>query len=475
MNKGSQPENGQTGKQALFASVPVPKALMTMAIPTIISQVINLLYNMVDTFYIGRTGNSYMMAATTVTLTLVMLNVALSGLFGIGGGSTVARLMGAQRPDKARQVSAFCLYGSAAVALVISLLLGAFLNPVLSFLGASSATLSYARSYALIVMVIGGMPSLVSLTLAHLLRNAGYSREASLGLSGGGILNLILDPLFMFVLLPRGQEVTGAALATTISNTCACLYLLWVFRRRAGEGAPLSLSLRTARSIRASLVRDVLNVGVPSAVLTGLFDVANICLNILAAAHSDLVLAGIGIVLKVERLPNAVNLGICQGMLPIVAFNYASGNHVRMRETIRTARLAGLAISATCILLFEAFAPAVCRVFLSTTAGNAETALRTVAYATLFLRIRALASPMQFLNYNTSYCMQAMGMGKATMLHAIVREMVFYIPFMIVFDRIFGEIGLVAALPVGETCGALFALFLLFRALGVMNRKEEPQ
>ena len=233
----------------------------------------------------------------------------------------------------------------------------------------------------------------------------------------------------------------------------------------AAKDAPLSASVRDARQVERQNVRAVFSVGVPSAVLTGLFDVANICVNILSAAHNDLVLAGMGIVMKLERLPNAVNVGICQGMLPIVAFNYSSGNHERMREVIRTARRAGLLVAALCIVVFELFAAPASRLFLSTSAGDAQTALVTVGYAALFLRIRCTASPMQFLNYHTSFCMQAMGNGKATLLHAFTREIVFYIPCMFLLDALFGELGLASALPVGETCGALFALWLLRRAI----------
>ncbi len=458
MNKRA---SGQAvSKAELFANVPVPRALLTMAIPTIISQLINLIYNMVDAFFIGRTGNSYMMAATTITLTLVMMNVALSNLFGIGGGSLVARLMGAGKPEKVRQVSAFSFYSASAVALAYSLAIGLFLTPLLRFLGASDAAIGYARSYALIVIVLGSLPSILSLTLAHLLRNAGYSAQASIGLSGGGILNVVLDPLFMFCLLPRGMEVTGAAIATALSNALSCLYLLYAFRRASRE-APLSMKPSDARRIGRESRRSVFAVGVPSAILTGLFDVANITVNMLSAAHSDFVLAGMGIVMKVERIPNAVNVGLCQGMLPIVAFNYSSGNHARLREVIRTARLAGLAVSFSCILLFRMLAVPVTNLFLSTSAGDASAALTTIGFAALFLRIRSLASPVQFINYHTSYCMQAMGNGRATLLHAFVRELVFYIPFQFLFDRLWGETGLACALPVGEACGAAFALFLL--------------
>ena len=453
-----------TDKTELFARMPVKKALLTMAVPTIISQLVNLIYNMVDAFFIGRTGNSYMIAATTITLTLVMMNVALSNLFGIGGGSLMARLMGAGEEEEARHVSAFSVYGAAAAALIYSALIGLFTDPLLRFLGASADTIGYARSYTMIVVVVGCLPAILSQALAHLLRNAGYSAQASIGLSGGGILNVFLDPLFMFVLLPKGMEVTGAAIATALSNVCACLYLLYAYCK-AGKTSALRLSLKQARRIRKNSVGKLFAVGIPSALLTGLFDLASICVNILASAHDDLVLAAMGIVMKVERIPNAINIGICQGMLPIVAFNFSARNHERMRETIRTARNFGLVISAAAIVLLEAFAGPASRVFLSTSAGDAQGALITVGFAAAFLRIRCLASPVQMLNYHTSFCMQAMGQGKATMLHAFVRELIFYIPLMFVLDRLFGATGLAAALPVGEAISAVFALWLLRRVL----------
>ena len=430
-----------SSKKELFENTPVPRALATMAIPTIISQMINLIYNVVDAFFIGRTGNSYMMAATSLTLTIMVMTVAFSNLFGIGGGSLIARLMGQKRLDEAKSVSAFSFYGAVGIALLYSLLIGLFLDPVLIFMGASEATIGYAREYTLIVIVAGSLPSILSATLAHLLRNVGYAKQASLGLSSGGILNMVLDPLFMFVLLPDGYEVVGAALATLLSNLFACIYLLLAFRK-AAQTAPLSLNLRAAGTIQKGNVKDIFAVGVPSAVLTGLFDVANICVNMLSAAHSDLVLAGMGIVMKVERVPNAINIGICQGMLPIVAYNYSAGNTERMKKTVNTARIWGLGISAVSILLLELLAAPVTRLFLSTSSGNAETALLTVGFAALFLRIRCLASPVQFINYHTSYCMQAMGNGAGTLIHAVVRELVFYIPMMFLLDSLFGEIGL---------------------------------
>ncbi len=448
----------EVNKRELFEDMPIAKSLATMAIPTIISQLINLIYNMVDAFFIGRTGNSYMMAATTLTLTLTMMSVAFSNLFGVGGGSLIARLLGAGREEDTKTVSAYAGWGAVGLALLYALSMGLFLNPILRFLGASDATIGYARQYTILVIVIGAIPTILSLTLAHILRNTGNATQASMGLSGGGVLNMILDPLFMFVILPRGYEVIGAALATLISNILACAYLLHAFHKTS-----LSLRPRDAMKISEANRKSLFVVGVPSAILTGLFDVANICVNMLSAAHSDLVLAGMGIVMKVERVPNAVNVGLCQGMLPIVAYNYAAGNKERMQKTIDTARLWGLSVSFVSIILFEIFARPLTHVFLST--KSQEAAITTLAYAALFLRIRCIASPMQFINYSSSFSMQAIGDGKSTMLHAVVRELVFYIPFMFILDRLFGEVGLASALVAGEGCGAIFAMYLLKKSV----------
>jgi Na+-driven multidrug efflux pump len=461
-------------KNELFANTPVPKALRVMAVPTIISQLVNLIHNMVDAFFIGRTGNAYMMAATSITLTLVLMNVALANLFGTGGGSLMARLMGAGKPDRAKRVSAYSVYGAILAALVYSALVGIFNRPLLRFLGASDATFGYARSYAMVVIVMGSLPSILSMALGHLLRNAGHSGKASFGLSGGGILNMLLDPLFMFVLLPPGNEVLGAAIATALSNAAACVYLLIACRRAGKESSPLSLNVRDAAAIEREDRKGIFAVGIPSAVLLALFDLANVCVNILASGHDDLVLAGMGIVMKVERIPNAMNVGLCMGMLPIVAYNYSSGNRARMEEPIRTARKAGLLICLASMIFFEIVARPAVGIFLHTGGENNADALRTVAYAALFLRIRCLASPFQFLNYHTSYGLQAMGKGRATLLHAFVREIIFYIPCMFLLDHLFGETGLAAALPAGEALGAVFAIWLMARTLRKLREARKP-
>lgn len=449
-------------KKEIFESVPVPRAVAAMAIPTIISQLINLIYNLADSVFIGMTGDTDKAAAVTLVFTVFMMTIAFSNLFGIGGGSLMARLIGAKREDDAKTVCAYSFYGAIAIALCYSLLVGVHLDPILRLLGASGATIVDARIYVLLVVVIGNVPVILSQTVAHLLRNAGYSKQASIGLSGGGILNIILDPLFMFVLLPKGNEVFGAALATLLSNVFACVYLVLTLSR-VSKKAPMSMSLRRARSIGKTEVKELYAVGVPSGMLTALFDIGNIFLNALMAGHGDIELAAIGIVMRAERLPNAINIGLCQGMLPIVAYNYASGNRERMHKVISDVRIFGLAISAVCLILFEIFAKQIVGVFMNTSADGAENAQACITLAAVFLQIRCLASPFQFMNYHTSFCMQAVGDGRDTLLHAAVRELVFYIPVMFLLNAVFGKFGLACGLLVGEGLGAVLAILLFTR------------
>ena len=449
-------------KKELFESMPVRKALLTLAVPTIISQLINLIYNTADAIYLGQTGDAYKTASVTLAFTVFLLTLSFFNLFGVGGGSLIARLSGRGEEEKAKSVSAFSFWGGVAIALLYSLIILVFETPLLKLLGASENTEGYARQYIFYVVILGNLPVILSGVCSHLLRNAGYAKQAGFGLSAGGVLNIILDPLFMFVILPKGMEVTGAAVATLISNAAACTYMV-ITVVRLSKKSVLSADPREIRNIGKKELKELFSVGVPSAILTGLFDIANVFLNALMSAYGDLQLAAIGIVAKIERLPNAICIGICQGMMPLVAYNFASGNHKRMNEVIKTTRILGVCISLGCLALFQIIAPWLCKAFLSVkNGGDTEAAAVTLTFAETFLRIRVCASVFQFFNYSGSFTMQGVGYGFGTLLHAVVRIVVLYIPFMYLFSWLFQENGLAMALVAGEALGAVFVL-LLFR------------
>lgn len=458
----------QNSKKELFETMPVTKAIMTLAVPTIISQLINVIYNIADTFYVGRTGNPYMIAGVSLSLPVFLITLPLANLFGIGGGSHISRLMGIGNEKEAKSVSSLSFYGSLLLSFGYSVLVYFFMTPLLKALGASEDTMIFAKQYTLNVVVFGSPFVVVSAVESHLLRNTGYSDLASYGLSGGGILNMILDPLFMFVLFPEGMEVKAAAIATLVSNVAAFIFLTVVLLR-VSRKSPLSISIGDLRKSGKRQLSAVCSVGIPSAILPGLFDVANIVLNSCMAAHGDLQLAAMGIVTKIERIPNAVGIGLSQGMLPLVAYNYSSGNHERMQQSIKTARKIGLITAAVCVVLFELLAPKMVGIFLDSSAAG-EAAV-TLGFAAAFLRMRSAASPFQFLNYHSSYCLQAMGDGKGTIIHAFGRIVGIYIPMMLILNKIFGPSGLALSLPVGEFISDFLALYLLKRWINGLEKR----
>ena len=444
-------------KKDLFENMPVTKAILTLAIPTIISQLINVIYNIADTFYVGRTGNPYMIAGVSLALPVFLITLPIGNLCGIGGGSLVSRMMGAGKDGEAKSVSAVSIYASLLLSVIYSLLVYLFMLPILRVLGASDDTILFARQYTMNVVVYGTPFVVLSAVESHLLRNTGYSTTASIGLSGGGILNMILDPIFMFVVFPKGSEVLAAAVATLISNIAAFIFLTYEVIK-VSKKSPLSLSVADLKKVKKKHISQICSVGIPSALLSGLFDLANIVLNSSMAAFGDLQLAAMGIVTKIERIPNAVGIGLSQGMLPLVAYNYSSGNLNRMRSVIKTARKIGIGTALSCIVLLEVFARPMTGIFLDTATENAA---MTLVFAVAFLRLRAVASPFQFLNYHSSFCMQAIGDGKSTILHAVARILLIYIPLMLILKIPFGENGLAFGLPAGEFLSSFIALYLL--------------
>lgn len=437
----------------LFERAPVPKALAAMALPTIMSQLVTLIYNIADTWFIGRTRNPYMVAASSLVLTVFLLATVIANLFGVGGGSLTVRLLGQKRPDEAERVASYSLVMSAAAAAAYSLLSLVFMNPLLRLLGASGNTIGYARQYLLCVSVIGGLPTVLSVTMGSMLRNVGFSREAGFGLSMGGLLNLALDPLFMFVILPDGYQVMGAGLATMLSNVATMVYFLLVYRRVSASSV-LKLPRRLER-IQAGSFRSLFSVGVPSALGFLLYDLTSIVINRLTSSHGDIELAAMGIVLKVERLPLNTCIGICLGMMPLVAYNYASKDYRRMKAFFSAGRTAGLACSLACVVLYRVFAAGIIRAFIAD-AG-------TVRIGTDILRARCYAPPLMFLSFHMVHFMQAVDRGRLSLLLAAIRQLALNIPLLFLLDRLFGMNGVVWTQAVADFLNVVVSYIIYHR------------
>ena len=409
------------------------KALASMAIPAIISQLIALFYNVADTWFIGQKDNPYMVAAVSLVATIFLMTAAVSNLFGAGGGALVVRLLGSRQEKEAGKVASWCLVMAAGSSILFAVICLVLMNPVLRFLGASENTIGYARQYLIIVVIIGAFPTIMSNTMSYMLRNIGYSKEASFGLGMGGILNVILDPVFMFVLLPDGYEVVGAALATLLSNFAALAYYICKYRK-VQTTTILKIPHRL-ETIQEESRKSVFSVGVPAAFSLILYDLTNMVINMLSASHGDLQLAAIGIVLKVERLPLNIGIGICMGMMPLIGYNYASKNFDRMKAFFKTSRFAAIAIACICVVLYRTFAAGIIGVFISDA--------KTVAYGTEFLRARCFSTPVMILSFHMVHFMQAVDRGKISFYLAVIRQLCLNIPILFVLNYFFGMTGII--------------------------------
>lgn len=408
--------------------MPVSKAVATLAIPTVISQAVTMIYNLADTFFIGQIGDPYMVAAVSLVSPWFNLLTALGNLFGIGGSSLISRMLGAHNHGDIRFVSAFSIWGGAAATLVFSAATYFQRDVLLDFLGASRQTMEYAESYMFWVVVLGGAPTVVSLVLGHLLRSEGFARQASAGMMFGGVLNVALDPLLIFVIR---MDVTGAAVATALSNTASVIFFS-VQYFRLGEKAAVSLN-PIFFTIR--FVRPVFSVGLASALATALGNMSNMVMVRLAAGYGDIPVAAYGIVKRIDQVPLNVCMGLCQGFMPLVGYNYASGNYRRMRDVSVFSWKTALVISACFITCFAVFAHGIMHLFIPE--------IRTSTLGASFLRIACLAVPLTSINFLISYTLQAMGKGAKSAILTFSRQGLLNIPLLIIMNITIGLYGMI--------------------------------
>ena len=415
-------------EKELFEEMPVPKAVAALAVPTIISQIVSMIYNLADTFFIGQLGDPYMVAAITLVYPWFSLLTALDNLFGIGGSSLVSRFLGLHRESDARRVSSFCFYGGIAATLAFSLLSFAFMKPILLFLGASAENYGYASSYFLWVVVIGGVPTMTTLTMAHLLRGEGHARLASAGMMAGGFLNMALDPLLIF---GAGMDVSGAAIATAFSNLASMIFFACVFHKiRKNSALSLNLALFTVR-----YTGPVLSVGIAAAMAITLANLSAMTIVKLSSGYGDVAVAAYGIVKKIDQLPLCISTGLYQGFMPLVSYNYAAKNYRRMKDVAIFSWKASLVMLAFFVAAFLIFSEPILDAFID----DHETS----ALGASFLRIACLAVPLTGVNAQISYTLQAMGRGLPSAALITCRQGFLNIPILCLMDRFVGLYGMI--------------------------------
>lgn len=440
--------------------MPVLKAVLTLAVPTVISQLITVVYNMADTFFVGQLGDPSQVAAATIAMPAFMFLTAFANLFGLGGSSLISRCLGTGNRRKAKNCAAFCIWCGAAAALVYGIGVMLLCPWLLPLLGAGESTWEYSRQYIFWTIGVGAMPTVLNAELAHLIRAEGYSREASFGVAFGGILNIVLDPVFIF---PLGLEIRGAAMATMLSNLCAMLYF-FAFLRHIRETSVITPDPREI-SFGERIPAEVLSVGLPGFVMTLMSTLSNTTLNHIIAGYSDEAIAGMGIAKKIDLVAYAIAQGMTQGTLPLIGYNFTSGNRERMHGAIRTTLRCSLIVACTGAVLLFAGAVPVTRCFIR----NAD----TVRYGKQFLRIICLACPTTAINFMVITIFQATGKTVQPLVLSLLRKGCLDVPLMLLFDRTVGIGGIAWATPLADWIAFGISMALVIPYLRKLRLSEK--
>jgi len=443
----------------LFERVPVSRAVISLVIPTVISQIITVVYNMADTYFIGQMNDPNQVAAATLSMPPFVMMTGIANLFGIGGASLISRSLGVGNREKAKKCAAFSIWGAATVAFIYGIVLYLLRPTIFPLLGTDDSTYGYCSDYFLWTITVGGVPTVLNACLAHLVRSEGCSREASIGVALGGIMNIILDPIFIF---PLGLGVKGAAIATMLSNVIALGYFVVLILRRRSEST-IGFSPKNI-TLGRGIAKEILLVGTPSFVMLLMGTMSNLILNKMVAGYSNQYIAGMGIAKKIDTLAFAIANGMTQGVLPLIGYNYAAKNFSRMRKSIKTAFLYSMSVAVVgAVLLFTCAVP-VMRSFI----GDPD----TVSYGQHFLRVICVTCPAIAVTMMVISVFQATGAKVQPMLLSLIRKGGFDIPLMFVINRFWGVYGIPFATPTSDVMAMITALCLFVPYLRRLRREE---
>lgn len=444
-------------KTELFERMPVRLAVRKQIIPAIISQMVTLIYNLADTYFVGLLNSPAQTAAVTIAAPIFLMLTAISNLFGVGGASTFARALGRKEKETAARISSISFWFGLWSAILFSVIVFVFMRPILTICGAKEDTFELVRGYVMWTVILGGPGTVLNILLANLVRAEGNAAAASAGVSAGSILNVFLDPLFV---LPQflGMGVVGAGLATAISNLAGTVFFLFYLNKKST--AIVSLLPRHLKYARALLGR-ILAIGFPSAMQFALTVVGVAAMTKFVSAYDTAAIAGFGITKKIDQLPLFFSIGVANGLLPLLAYNHAAGNRERQRRAFRYGCAIAVCFSVLCLIAFELFAPYVAALFIRDA--------KTIRYAASFLRRMVIAMPMVAVNYPMIIQFQAMGKVRESLICSILRKGVIDIPLLFLLDRLAPLYGLMWVQPIVDMISLIAAVGFYL----AMNRSKD--
>lgn len=441
-----------TSKTEIFEEMPVPRAVVKLAVPTTISCLVMVLYNLADTYFVGMLNDSVQNAAVTLAAPVLLAFNAVNNLFGVGASSMMSRALGRKDEETVYKSSAFGFYSALFSGIMFALACTVFKTPLLALLGTDAENLSDTAAYMFWTVTCGAVPAILNVVMGYLVRAEGSALHASIGTMSGCILNIILDPVFI---LPWGLNMgaAGAGCATFVSNCTACAYffvLLYVKRRRTY----VCINPKYF-GVDKAIVLGVCGVGIPASIQNLLNVTGMTVLNNFTAEFASDAVAAMGISQKLNMIPMYIAMGLSQGIMPLVSYNYAAKNYERMKKTLVFAAKLTVGFLGVTSVCYYLGAEGLVALFMKNDV--------IIGYGSRFLRGLCLATPFLATDFLAVGVFQACGMGKKSLIFAVMRKIVLEIPSLYILNKLFPLYGLAYAQFTAEIILAAAAVIVLIR------------
>ena len=447
-----------------MTQTPIRKLIISLAIPTIISMLITAIYNVADTFFVSRLGVSAS-GAVGVVFPLMSIIQAVGFTLGMGGGSNISAKLGEKNNEEAQKIGAAAFYGSLFFGLLLTIFGMIFIKDLLMLLGSTETTLPYAYDYG--KYIIYGAPIMAaSFVLNNILRSEGKAKFSMIGLTIGGVLNCILDPIFIYVF---NMGISGAAIATLISQCVSFMILLSFFLMKKSI---ITLNPKYI-TFQVKYYLETIKVGMPSLFRQGLASIATIMLNNQAGNFGgDEALSGMSIVSKIFMILFSIALGIGQGYQPVCGYNYASKNYKRVRESMMfTLVSCTLVMIMTGIIIFILSNPLI-RAFIGEDVENVEEVVKIGGTA---LRFQCLAMPFMGINLVSNMTFQSTRKKFLATLLSSCRQGLFFIPLVLILPLCIGILGVELTQPLSDVLTCLFTIPFFVKFLKDLKELEYSQ
>ena len=425
------------------------KAVLSLGLPLVAGMFIMVLYNLVDTFFIGLMRDDYQLAAVNLAYPVMMISIAISNMVGTGASSLIARSLGADDYEQANHTLTVGFLLTVIDALVVMVFGLIFLNAIVSGLGAKENTFLYTKQYVA-VLFIGSILTMGNYTFGQLLRSEGSVKYSVAGMILGTVVNIILDPLFIFAF---HMQIMGAAIATILGNGSGMLISLWYYAKRKTILRPQMKWIKPNRSI----LKEIYFVGIPATLETLLTSTAYIVNNNLAVGYGELTVAAMGIAQKILSFGNYIYQGFASGIQPIMGYNYGSKNYKRMLDVLKAGVMVVSGIELCVMAIFGLTAPVLIGIF---TASEEVVAIGSRVLRTLMFILPFVGSiSMSRMSF------QAMGKPKYAFGITLVRQLILYIPLLLLLNQTFAFSGLICAQPITEIIMMPVSIGLLYFTL----------